>query len=58
MKRKAEDNKLSAQDRNKVVGITINQHIVMQQRDYPQATGEFTQLLSEIIVVRSATKVL
>jgi len=51
MKRKAgEESKLSATDKKKLVGITVNQHIIMQQREYPQATGEFTQLLSEIIV--------
>jgi len=51
MKRKADDNKLSVTDRNKLVGITVMQHIIMSQREHaPQATGEFTQLLSEIIV--------
>jgi len=51
MKRKAgEESKLSATDKKKLVGITVNQHIINQQREYPQATGEFTQLLSELIV--------
>jgi len=42
--------KLSAEDNKKLLGITVNQHINIQQRDYPSATGDFTQLLSEIIV--------
>jgi len=44
------ESKLGPADKKKLVGITVNQHISIQQRDYPQATGEFTQLLSEIIV--------
>lgn len=32
------------------VGITITEHILNQQRDYPQATGAFTILLNELIV--------
>jgi fructose-1,6-bisphosphatase I len=29
-------------------GITLNRHIMEQQREYPQATGDFTGLLSQI----------
>ncbi len=32
------------------VGITITQHILNQQRQYPEATGAFTNLLNELIV--------
>ncbi len=34
----------------KGVGITITQHILNQQRQHPQATGAFTNLLNELIV--------
>jgi len=44
------ESKLSAGDKKKLVGITVNQHIYMTQRAFPEATGEFSQLLSEIIV--------
>jgi fructose-1,6-bisphosphatase len=30
------------------IGITINRHIVEQQRQFPEATGEFTGLLTQI----------
>lgn len=29
-------------------GITLNRHIMEQQRDYPEATGDFTGLLTQI----------
>jgi len=32
------------------IGKTVNQHIANQQRHHPEASGEFSQLLSEIIV--------
>jgi len=32
------------------LGITVNQHIVREQRKAPNATGEFSLLLSEIVV--------
>ncbi len=34
----------------RAVGITITQHILDQQRKYPEATGAFTTLLYELIV--------
>jgi fructose-1,6-bisphosphatase I len=30
------------------LGITLAQHIMAQQRDYPGATGDFTALLTQI----------
>jgi len=33
-----------------LVGITVNQHISLQQRKVPNATGEFSLLLTEIVV--------
>ncbi len=37
------------------LGMTINQHLLEMQRKYPEATGEFTGLLSNLIV---ATKLI
>jgi len=34
----------------KIVGITITQHLLEQQREKPEATGGFTHLLNELIV--------
>ncbi len=32
------------------IGITINQHIMQLERQYPEATGEFSGLISDLIV--------
>lgn len=40
---------MSDQDK-KLLGITVNQQISREQRNYPGASGEFSLLLSEIIV--------
>ena len=34
----------------KILGTTVNQHIYQTQREFPNATGDFTLLLQEILV--------
>jgi fructose-1,6-bisphosphatase I len=33
------------------IGMTVTEHILEEQRENPEATGAFTSLLSELIVV-------
>eukprot|EP01124_Arcella_intermedia_P030309 TRINITY_DN6606_c0_g1_i1.p1 TRINITY_DN6606_c0_g1~~TRINITY_DN6606_c0_g1_i1.p1 ORF type:complete len:228 (+),score=37.97 TRINITY_DN6606_c0_g1_i1:38-721(+) len=40
----------TTKEEKRLLGITVNQHISREQRKYPGATGEFSLLLSEIIV--------
>jgi len=49
----SEKDKMTAKDNSiekRLVGITVTQHIAREQRKVPNATGDFSLLLSEIIV--------